>query len=113
MPYTPASPSQTASGEILNRINFMNTNTIQVVSIPVAIGFIAGFTAMGATGNLLTSAAIGVSYLAAAALVAMAASDYRSRPKSYSAAPVVTGSFRRSVISIASRTPTEKRRMAA
>ena len=114
MSYTPASPKKVTNQEILNRINFMNTNTIQVITTTVAIGLIAGFAGMEVTGNILAGAAIGVSYLTAAALVAMAFSDYRSGPKAYFANPVVTGHFQGTVsASVALRTPSAKARLAA
>jgi len=114
MSYTPASPKEVTNQENLNRINFMNTNTIQVITSTVAIGIFAGFAGAEVTGNILTGAAIGVSYLTAAALLAMAASDYRSSPKAYFAAPVVTGDFQRAVPApIALRAPGAKARVAA
>ena len=92
----------------------MNTNTIQAITTTVAVGLIAGFTGLEVTGNLLTGAAIGVSYFTVAALIAMAASDYRTGPKPYFAAPVVTGHFQGSVpVSVAPRAPSVKARMAA
>ena len=91
----------------------MKTNTIQVTTT-VAVGLIAGIVGTEVTGNLLTGAAIGVSYLTVAALVAMALSDYRSAPKAYFAAPVVTGHFQRAVkSSVAVRAPGAKPRLAA
>ena len=92
----------------------MNTNTIQVIATTVAVGLIAGFAGTEVTGNLLTGVAIGVSYLTVAALIAMAASDYRSGPKAYFAGPVVTGHFQGSApASVALRTPGAKTRLAA
>ena len=91
----------------------MNTNIIQVITT-IGIGFIAGFVGLEVTGNLLTGAAIGVSYLTVAALIAMAASDYRSSPKAYFATPVVTGHFQQTVpASVAPRSPSVNTRLAA
>jgi hypothetical protein len=91
----------------------MKTNTIQVITT-VGIGFIAGFVGLNVTGNLLTGAAIGVSYLTVAALIAMAASDYRSGQKAYYAATVVTGDFQGTgPAPVASRAPSANDRMAA
>jgi hypothetical protein len=114
MPYTPASPKQVTDQENLNRIKFMNTNTIQVITTTVAVGLLAGFTGLEVTGNLLTGMAIGVSYFTVASLIAMAASDYRTGPKPYFAAPVVTGDFQRvAPASVALRAPSAKARVAA
>lgn len=91
----------------------MNTNTIQVITT-VAVGLIAGFAGLAVTGNILTGAAIGVSYLTVVALIAMAVSDYRSGPKAYFASSVVTGHFERAVpASVALCTPSAKARLAA
>jgi len=91
----------------------MKTNTIQVITT-VGIGFIAGFVGLVVTGNLLTGVAIGVSYLTVAALIAMAASDYRAGPKAYFAPTVVTGHFNRPLpTSVAPRAPRANDRLAA
>ncbi|MES1168793.1 MAG: hypothetical protein ABUL61_06450 [Oleiharenicola lentus] len=90
----------------------MNTNTIQVITTTVVVGIIAGITGMEVTGNILTGAAIGVSYFTVAALIAMAASDYRSGPKAYFASPVVSGYFQREA-SVSPRASSVKARLAA
>ncbi len=91
----------------------MNTNIIQV-STTLVVGLVAGFVGIQVTDSLLTGGAIGVSYLTVAALIAMAASDYRSGPKAYFSSPVVTGHFQRSVTaSAAPVAPSEKPRLAA
>jgi len=111
--YTPGVTKQVAKQIYLNHDKFMNTNTIPVLTT-VGIGFIAGFVGMGITGNLLTGAAIGVSYLTVAALIAMAASDYRSGPKAYFTSTVFTGHFNSTApSSVASRTPSSNARLAA
>lgn len=113
MRYTPGVTKQVTKQVKLNHDKFMNTNTIPVITT-VGIGFIAGFVGLGTTGNLLTGAAIGVSYLTVAALIAMAASDYRSGPKAYFATTVVTGHFNSTVpASVAPRTPSSNARLAA
>ncbi len=114
MRYTPAITKQVTNQENLNRINFMNTNTIQVITTTVAIALIAGLGGLEVTGNMLTGAAVGLSYLVVAALVAIAAADYRSGPKAYFAAPLVTSHFQRAVpASVAQRNPSAKVRVAA
>ncbi len=92
----------------------MNTNTIQVIITTVTSALIGGIGGMEVTDNILTGAAVGVSYFAVFALIAMAASDYRSGPKAYFTSSVVTGHFQREVpASVSLRTPSEKARMAA
>lgn len=114
MSYTPPSPKKVTNHENLIRTKFMNTNTIQVITTTVSAGIFAGFIGLAVTGNVLTGAAIGVSYLTVAALIAMAVSDYRSSPKPYFAAPVVTGDFQRAAsASVAQRTPSAKANVAA
>ena len=53
----------------------MKNNTIQITLSAIAISSLAVFA--------VTTIAIGVSYLAVAILVAVAAVDYRQGPKSY------------------------------
>ncbi len=92
----------------------MNTNTIRVLSTTVATALIAGLGGLEVTGNVLTGATVGLSYLVVAALVVIAASDYRTGPKAYFVAPVVTTHFKRAVpASAALRTPRAKARVAA
>jgi hypothetical protein len=92
----------------------MNTNTIQVITATISAGLMAGFIGLAVTGNVLVGAAIGVSYLTVAALIAMAVSDYRSGSKAYFAAPVVTGHFQQTVpVSGALRSPSANDRKAA
>jgi len=91
----------------------MNNNTIQVITT-FAIGIISGVVGLEVTGNILTGAAIGVSYLTVAAVIAMAVSDYRSNAKAYYVSPVITGHFKRTVpASVALNTRSAKARMAA
>jgi hypothetical protein len=114
MEYTPAITKTGDDQENLNRTNFMNTNTIRVLITTVATALIAGLGGLEVTGNMLTGAAVGLSYLVVVALIAIAASDYRSGPKAYFAAPLVTGHFQQKVpASIAQRTPSAKTRVAA
>lgn len=62
----------------------MKTNTIQAIITAVTVGFFAGFASTKITGDYLTGIAVTVGYLAVAALVALAAADYR-RQRSYTA----------------------------
>jgi hypothetical protein len=63
----------------------MKTNTIQVIATTFAVAVLAGFGSTKVTGNYLTGVAVAVGYLAVAALVAMAASDYRGSQRDYAA----------------------------
>jgi len=91
----------------------MNNNTIQVIAT-FAIGIISGVVGLVVTGNILTGAAIGVSYLTVAAVIAMAVSDYRSIAKAYYVSPVVNGHFKRTVTaSVVLNTQSTKARLAA
>lgn len=63
----------------------MKTNTIQVIATTAAVALIVGFGSTKMTGDYVTGIAVGVSYLAVAALVAMAASDYRGSQRNYAA----------------------------
>ena len=91
----------------------MNNNMIQVITT-FAIGIISGVIGVEVTGNILTGAAIGVSYLTVAAVIAMAVSDYRSNSKAYYVSPVVTGHFKRAVpASVALNARSAKARLAA
>ncbi len=63
----------------------MNNKIIQVITTTVASALIAGLGGMEVTGNILTGATIGLSYLAVAVLVAIAASDYRGSQRDYTA----------------------------
>lgn len=72
----------------------MKTNTIQVIATTAAVATLTGLVTASVAGNFLTGIAVAVSYLAVAAIAAIAASDYRSAPKAYFLAPVSTGHFR-------------------
>jgi hypothetical protein len=61
----------------------MKTNTLQVLTTTIAVAVIAGLGGTKVTGNYVTGIAVAVSYLAVAALVAMAASDYRGSQRNY------------------------------
>ncbi len=63
----------------------MKTNTIQVIATTAALALAAGFVAREVTGNYLTATAVAVAYLAVAALVGMAAADYRGSQRAYTA----------------------------
>lgn len=63
----------------------MKTNTIQVITTTLAVALIAGFGSTKVTGDYVTGVAVAVGYLAVAALVAMAASDYRGSQRDYAA----------------------------
>lgn len=85
MRYTPRITKVVTDQANLNRINFMNTNMIQVITTTVTSALIAGLGGMEVTGNILTGATVGLSYLAVAVLVAIAASDYRGSQRAYHA----------------------------
>jgi len=89
----------------------MNTNTTHVIASTVSAGLFAGVIGAAVTGSTVAGAAIGVSYLTVATLIAMALADYRS-PKAYFAAPVVKGHFQASA-SAEQRSPAAKARLAA
>lgn len=61
----------------------MKTNTIQVITTTVVAGLVAGFGSTKLTGDYLTGIAVTVGYLAVAALVAVAAVDYRRGQRDY------------------------------
>lgn len=63
----------------------MKNNTIQAIIATIALGAIVGFSGTKITGDYLTGVAVTVAYLAVAAVVAMAASDYRGSQRSYTA----------------------------
>lgn len=63
----------------------MKTNTIKVITTTFAIAVLAGLGSTRATGNFAAGIAVGVAYLAAAALVGMVASSYRGRQRNYQA----------------------------
>lgn len=63
----------------------MKMNTNQVISTTLAVAVIAGLGSTKSTGNFAAGIAVGVAYLAAAALVGMVASSYRGNPRNYSA----------------------------
>lgn len=89
----------------------MNTNSTHVITATISAGLMAGFIGVAVTGNILAGAAIGVSYLTVAALIGMAANDYRSTAKPYFAAPVVTGHFKSTETTAPA--PSVKARLAA
>ena len=61
----------------------MKTNTIQVITTTVVAGLVAGFGSTKLSGDYLTGIAVTVGYLAVAALVAVAAVDYRRGQRDY------------------------------
>jgi hypothetical protein len=63
----------------------MKTNTIQVITLAAIAGLIVGFASTKVTGDAVTGFAITLGYLTVAALTAIAARDYRSNVKAYSA----------------------------
>jgi len=92
----------------------MKTNTIKVITASVAAGILAGFGATKVSGDSIIGIAVTVSYLAVVAVIAIAASDYRSSAKPYFASALVTSHFGRSLpASVALRTPASKARLAA
>ncbi len=92
----------------------MNTNTIRVLITTVATALIVGLGGLEVTDNMLTGAAVALSYLVVAGLVAMTVASYRSGPKAYFAARVVTSHFKRVVpTSVAPRATSAKARVAA
>ena len=91
----------------------MKTNTIQVIATTAAIATLTGLVTATVAGNFLTGIAVAVSYLAVVALVAIAASDYRSAPKAYFLAPVATGHFRGNRTNVTLPQASGKSRLAA
>ena len=92
----------------------MKTNITQAITTSVAIGLLAGFGATKVSGDSITGIAVALSYLAVAAVLAIAFSDYRSAPKAYSATTLVTSHFQGTVpAAMALRTPSVKTRLAA
>ena len=64
----------------------MKTNTIKVILSAIAVSAIS-LVVMGkaSAGNLLPTMAVGISYAAAVAILAVAALDRRNGPKDYAA----------------------------
>ena len=91
----------------------MKTNTIQAITTSIAIGLVAGFGATQVSGDAIIGLAVTVSYLAVVAVIAIAASDYRSASKAYFAAPVVTSHFKSAAPASALSTSSAKARLAA
>ena len=85
MRYTPGVTKQVTKQIKPNHDKFMNNNMIQVISTIAASALIAGLGGMEVTGDVLTGATVGLSYLAVAVLVAIAASDYRGSQRDYTA----------------------------
>lgn len=114
MRYTSAITKWVTNHEKPEPTNLMKTNMIHVITITVLSALIVGLGGMEVTGSVLTGATVGLSYLAVAVLVAIAASDYRSGPKPYYSATVITGDFQGAgPVSRAARTPSVKARVAA
>lgn len=63
----------------------MKTNTIQVIVIAALAGLLVGFASTKVTGNAVAGFAITLGYLTVGAVAAIAARDYRSNLKAYSA----------------------------
>ncbi|HEY8993620.1 MAG TPA: hypothetical protein VIM71_02960 [Lacunisphaera sp.] len=63
----------------------MKTNIIPVITTTLTVALVAGFGATKVTGDYVTGLAVAVGYLAVAAVVAMAASDYRGSQRDYAA----------------------------
>lgn len=63
----------------------MKTNTIQVIATTVAVGLVAGVSSTKVTGDYVTGVAVTIGYLVVAALVALAATDYRRNQRNYTA----------------------------
>lgn len=85
MRYTPGVTKQVTKQAKLNHDKFMNNSMIQVISTIAASALIAGLGGIEVTGDVLTGATVGLSYLAVAVLVAIAASDYRGSQRDYTA----------------------------
>jgi hypothetical protein len=77
MPYSRGVTKNRCPSKPTKPTPFMKTNTIQVITTTLAIALVAGFAGTKVTGDHLTGIAMAVSYLTVAAVVAMAASDYR------------------------------------
>ncbi len=63
----------------------MKNNQIKTIGTVIAIGLIAAFAGMEVTGDILTGVSVGVAYLAAVSVMAMAAADYRGNQRNYGA----------------------------
>jgi len=63
----------------------MKTNTIPVIITAVIAGLVVGFASTKVTGDAVTGFTITLGYLTVAAVMAIAARDYRSNLKAYSA----------------------------
>lgn len=61
----------------------MKTNTIKAISITLVTALFAGIGSMEVSDSMITGAAVTISYLAVAALVAMASADYRTSSRAY------------------------------
>ena len=85
MRYTPGVTKQVTKKAKLNHDKFMNNSMIQVISTIAASALIAGLGGIEVTGDVLTGATVGLSYLAVAVLIAIAASDYRGSHRDYTA----------------------------
>ena len=85
MRYTPAITKTGDRPTNTNHINFMNTNMIHIITTTIASALIAALGGMEVTGNVLTGATVGLSYLAVAVMIAIAASDYRGSQRAYKA----------------------------
>ena len=91
----------------------MKTNNLPALITSVAIGLVAGFGATRVTGDAILGIAVVVSSLAVAALFVIAASDYRTGSKPYSAAPVAKAHFKVASAPAVLRTSGPKARLAA
>jgi ABC-type Na+ efflux pump permease subunit len=92
----------------------MKTNTIQAIITTVALGLGVAIGGTQLTGNHVVGLAVTVSYLAVVALLAIAASDYKTAPKAYSVPAVAKSHFKRSApASVVLRASAAKARLAA
>jgi hypothetical protein len=114
MPYSSGVTQRGGQQQNLDRITFMKTNTIHALITIAGSALIAGLAGVEVTGDLVTGATVGLSYLVVATLVAIIVSDYRVGPKAYFASPVVTNHFKPTKPAArALRTPGAKARLAA
>jgi hypothetical protein len=80
-----ASPKTGANNPKATDLNFMNKNTIQVISAALATGALIGFGSTKLTGDYVIGASAVIGYLTVAALVALGNIDSRRSERNYTA----------------------------
>ena len=84
VPYTPGSTKEVLKQNEPLEYKTMKTNKVQVITALLAVAAVAGLAGTKATGDYITGFAVTVAYIAVAAVLAMAAADYRSSSRVYS-----------------------------